>query len=177
MWDPGDLNSVVLAGSAVLLLAVAAVRYSTRAGLPSLLVYLAMGLALGEAGLGLRFEDADLTQMLGTLALAVILAEGGLTTRWDVVRPVAPLAGVLATVGVFASVAITTSLVWLLLGLHTTHIVTDVLDSGVLTALMFMGPVEERRFVDVSENAVYWYFVVLTWIPIYGVIYWAPRLL
>ena len=36
--------------------------------------------------------------------------------------------------------------------------------------------VEEHRFVDVEENAVYWYFVVLAWLPIYGVIYWAPRL-
>jgi heme/copper-type cytochrome/quinol oxidase subunit 3 len=68
------------------------------------------------------------------------------------------------------------SVVWLLLGLHTTHILTDVIDTSVLTVLMFVGPVEEKRFVDVSENAVYWYFVVLTWLPIYGVIYWAPRL-
>jgi len=69
------------------------------------------------------------------------------------------------------------SIVWLLLGLHTTHIVTDVLDTGVLTALMFTGPIEERRFVDVSENAVYWYFVVAAWLPIYGVLYWAPRVM
>ncbi len=69
------------------------------------------------------------------------------------------------------------SIVWLMLGLHTTHIVTDFLDSSVLTTLMFTGPVEEHRFVDVEENAVYWYFVVLAWLPIYGVIYWAPRLL
>ena len=68
------------------------------------------------------------------------------------------------------------SIVWLLLGLHTTHIVTDFLDTIVLTALMFVGPVEERRFVDVEENAAYWYFVVLAWLPIYGVIYWVPRL-
>ena len=69
------------------------------------------------------------------------------------------------------------SIVWLLLGLHTTHIVTDFLDTAVLTVLMFVGPIEEQRFVDVEENAVYWYFVVLAWLPIYGVIYWAPRLI
>ena len=68
------------------------------------------------------------------------------------------------------------SIVWLLLGLHTTHIITDFLDTIVLTALMFIGPVEERRFIDVEENAAYWYFVVLAWLPIYGVIYWVPRL-
>ena len=69
------------------------------------------------------------------------------------------------------------SITWALMILHTTHIVTDFLDSGVLTVLMFTGPIEEHRFVDVEENAVYWYFVVLAWLPIYGVIYWAPRLI
>jgi heme/copper-type cytochrome/quinol oxidase subunit 3 len=68
------------------------------------------------------------------------------------------------------------SLVWLLLGLHTTHIVTDFLDTAVLAVLMSVGPIEEKRFIDVEENAAYWYFVVLAWLPIYGVIYWAPRL-
>ncbi|MBS1818205.1 MAG: cytochrome c oxidase subunit 3 [Acidobacteria bacterium] len=68
------------------------------------------------------------------------------------------------------------SIVWMLLGLHTVHIVTDLVDTAVLTVLMFTGPIEEKRFVDVAENAMYWYFVVLTWLPIYGVIYWAPRL-
>ena len=69
------------------------------------------------------------------------------------------------------------SIVWLLLGLHTVHVATDVVDTGVLTALMLIGPVEERRFVDAEENSIYWYFVVLSWLPIYGVIYWAPRIL
>jgi heme/copper-type cytochrome/quinol oxidase subunit 3 len=69
------------------------------------------------------------------------------------------------------------SIVWLLLGLHTTHIATDFFDTLVLAVLMFTGPIEERRFVDVEENAVYWYFVVVAWLPIYGVIYWAPRLI
>jgi cytochrome c oxidase subunit I+III len=69
------------------------------------------------------------------------------------------------------------SIVWMLLGLHTTHIVTDCLDSLVLLALMIIGPVEEKRFVDVQQNSIYWYFVVAAWLPMYSVIYWAPRLL
>jgi len=68
------------------------------------------------------------------------------------------------------------SIVWMLLGLHTVHIATDVVDTAVLTALMFIGPIEEKRFVDVSENSLYWYFVVFSWPIIYGVLYWAPRL-
>jgi cytochrome c oxidase subunit I+III len=67
------------------------------------------------------------------------------------------------------------SIVWVLLGLHTVHLIADTLDSIVLTVLLFTGPMEGQRFVDVSENALYWYFVVLSWLPIYGVLYWAPR--
>ena len=67
------------------------------------------------------------------------------------------------------------SVTWFLLGLHTVHVVTDLLDSAVLDVMMFTGPVDEQRFVDVSENAFYYYFVILTWLPIYGVLYLAPR--
>ena len=69
------------------------------------------------------------------------------------------------------------SAVWLLLGLHTTHLITDFFDTVVLAVLMFTGPLEGRRFVDVSENAMYWNFVVLAWLPIYAVIYLASRFL
>jgi cytochrome c oxidase subunit 3 len=67
------------------------------------------------------------------------------------------------------------SIVWTLLGLHTFHLITDTWDTTVLDVLFFTGPLEGRRYVDVSENALYWYFVVLSWVPIYAVIYWAPR--
>jgi cytochrome c oxidase subunit III len=69
------------------------------------------------------------------------------------------------------------SIVWTLLGLHTAHMVTDWLDTVVLTVLFFTGPLEGKRFVDVSENSMYWYFVVWAWIPIYLVIYWGARAL
>jgi cytochrome c oxidase subunit III len=67
------------------------------------------------------------------------------------------------------------SIVWVLLSLHTIHVATDVVESGVLTALMFIGPVTERRFVDASENALYWYFIVVWWVPVYLTIYVASR--
>ena len=67
------------------------------------------------------------------------------------------------------------SIVWFIMGLHTAHLLTDVMDTSVLTALMFTAHVEDKRFVDVSENAMYWDFVVLAWIPIYLTVYFAPR--
>jgi cytochrome c oxidase subunit III len=68
------------------------------------------------------------------------------------------------------------SIQWMLLGLHTAHLLTDVGDSLVLTALMFTRHAKGKRFSDVSDNCFYWYFVVASWLPIYGLIYWAPRL-
>jgi cell volume regulation protein A len=91
----------------VLLVSVAATRMASRLGLPTLLVFLGLGLLMGEDVLGLTFDDARLTQDLGTAALAVILIEGGLTTRWNDIRPVLAPAGVLATLGVGVSTAIT----------------------------------------------------------------------
>jgi YVTN family beta-propeller protein len=61
------------------------------------------------------------------------------------------------------------SVVWTLLGFHTTHLVTDFLDTCVLTVLMFTGPIEGKRFGDVSENAFYWYFVVAVWVRPMGI--------
>jgi len=67
------------------------------------------------------------------------------------------------------------SVVWVLLGFHSFNLVTDVLDTFVLTAVTYSEPVEGKRFVDIAENCGYWYFVVLTWIPIYAVIYFGAR--
>jgi cytochrome c oxidase subunit III len=68
------------------------------------------------------------------------------------------------------------SVMWALLILHTTHILTDWVDSSVLAALV-RTPLafERRRMIDVSENALYWRFVWLTWLPIYLMLYWVPR--
>ncbi|RQW93801.1 cation:proton antiporter, partial [Micromonospora inaquosa] len=111
------LDIALLLGAAVLLVAVGAVRLSTRLGVPSLLVYLALGVAIGEGGLGIRFDDVELTRTLGFCALIVIIAEGGLTARWTTLRPVLGLASALSTVGVIVSIVVVGVAVHLLLGL------------------------------------------------------------
>ncbi|WP_424811367.1 cytochrome c oxidase subunit 3 [Roseococcus sp. YIM B11640] len=69
------------------------------------------------------------------------------------------------------------SAVWVLLGLHTTHILTDLIDTVVLCALMFTRhAANPRRFGDVQDNALYWNFVVLIWLPIWAILYGVPRL-
>jgi potassium/hydrogen antiporter len=111
-----DTVTVALAvGALVVLVAAVALRLADRLGLPSLLLYLAFGVAMGESGLGVDFENYELTQTLGYAALVVILAEGGLTTRWaDVRRAIGP--GIaLSTVGVAVSVGVTAAVGVLLL--------------------------------------------------------------
>jgi cytochrome c oxidase subunit III len=69
------------------------------------------------------------------------------------------------------------SIVWFNMGFHTTHVLTDIVDTIVLIVLMFVGPIEGRRFVDVSENSIYWNFVIVIWLVMYAVIYIAPRVM
>ncbi|MEU6005966.1 potassium/proton antiporter [Streptomyces sp. NPDC001698] len=112
------LNQLLLACSVVLLVAVAAVRISSRSGLPSLLVYLGIGVVMGSDGLGgIHFTNAELTQVIGYAALVVILAEGGLGTKWKEIKPVLPAATALAVVGVAVSVGVTAAAAHYLSGL------------------------------------------------------------
>ncbi|MGW3246487.1 potassium/proton antiporter [Streptomyces sp. NPDC001070] len=111
------LNELLLVCALVLLIAVVAVRLSSRSGLPSLLLYLGIGVAIGQDGLGVAFNNAELTQVLGYAALVVILAEGGLGTQWREIKPAAPAAAVLATFGVAVSVGITAAAGHYLVGL------------------------------------------------------------
>jgi potassium/hydrogen antiporter len=105
-FDADQLDRVLLMASVVTLIAILAVRVSSRAGLPSLLIYLLIGVLMGESVLGIRFDDAEIAHALGFAALVVILAEGGLTTSWSEIRPSARMGVSLATVGVTVSVAV-----------------------------------------------------------------------
>ncbi|HWJ11347.1 MAG TPA: potassium/proton antiporter [Nocardioides sp.] len=105
-FDVHQLDTFLLIGAAVTFLAVLAVRMSSGVGLPSLLVYLLMGVALGESGVGIAFDDAQLAHALGFGALAVILAEGGVTTNWRAARPAMRMGLSLATVGVMVSIGV-----------------------------------------------------------------------
>ncbi|HEX8780273.1 MAG TPA: potassium/proton antiporter [Nocardioides sp.] len=116
-FDVHELDTFLLVGALVTLAAILAVRMSARAGLPSLLIYLLMGVVLGEAGLGIQFEDYQLAHALGFGALVVILAEGGLTTDWPEVRRCVRMGMALATLGVVVSLGVMAAAAHYLLGL------------------------------------------------------------
>jgi potassium/hydrogen antiporter len=105
-FDAHQMDHVLLVGAAVTLVAILAVRLTVRAGFPSLLIYLFMGVLMGESGLGIGFEDANVAHALGFAALVLILAEGGLTTNWTEIRPSMPTGVALATIGVAVGVGV-----------------------------------------------------------------------
>lgn len=102
-----QLYVALLIGGLVLLASIIGTRVATRVGFPALLFFLLVGVVLGEDVLGLDFDNAELARNVGTAALAVILVEGGLTTRFSDIRKVLAPAGALATVGVVVSTVIT----------------------------------------------------------------------
>ena len=110
-----DLDLILLVGSVVVIVAILSARLGTRFGLPALLLFLGVGMLLGETRV--NFDNPELAHALGFGALVIILAEGGLTTKWSDIRPSIGLATVLATLGIGVSVALMTVFGHFVLGL------------------------------------------------------------
>ncbi|HVL83080.1 MAG TPA: potassium/proton antiporter [Pseudonocardia sp.] len=112
-----SVETVLGAAAVIVLIGVLAVRVSVRVGLPSLLLYLLIGVLLGESVPGLQFSDAPLTESIGWAAIVLILIEGGLTTRWDAVRPSLGVGIALSTLAVAVSIGVVGTSLHFLLGL------------------------------------------------------------
>jgi len=149
-FDVHQLDVFLLWGSAVTFLAILAVRVSSRTRLPSLLLYLLMGVALGESGPAhIGFENAELAHALGFAALVVILAEGGLTTSWEDLRPSIRLGTSLATLGVAVSVFVVAVGTHYLLGLPwktavLLGAVTSPTDAAAVFSVLRVVPLPKR---------------------------------
>lgn len=101
-----DFDAILLLGAVVLIAAIVSARIGARVGLPSLLLFLGLGMLMGDSGLGISFNDVTLARDLGFGALVLILAEGGLTTRWIDIRHSVGTASALSTVGIGVSVGL-----------------------------------------------------------------------
>jgi len=115
--DAERMGELLLIGASVTLVAILAVRLTLSAGFPSLVVYLFIGVGLGEAGLGVHFDNPDVASALGYAGLVMILSEGGLTTHWPEFRQAIRFGIALATVGVAVGVTVTSVCLHFLLGM------------------------------------------------------------
>lgn len=97
-----SIDSILLIGSTLILVSIALARLSDNLGVPTLLLFLGIGMLAGSEGPGgIFFDDAGLAQSVGIFALVIILFAGGLDTSWPRVKPVFWQATSLATLGVF----------------------------------------------------------------------------
>jgi cell volume regulation protein A len=97
----------MLVGALLLIVSIFASKAGARFGVPSLLLFLVVGMLFGSDGLGIPFSNANAAQAIGTLALCIILFSGGFETSFREIRPVLGPGIVLATVGVFMTALLT----------------------------------------------------------------------
>lgn len=142
---------------------------------------------LADAPPDLFWGTAQTLLLLASIAPAVVLSRGArrrdvaATRLWAVVVALLNALSLVARGFEFPhlnahwDVDAYGSIVWALMLLHTLHLITDFIDTALLTVFLFTHPVADERLSDVDDDCVYWLFVVATWLPIYLLVYWAPR--
>src|ERR1700674_818171 len=111
------VSIAILLGALLVLAGILSSLVAMRFGAPLLLVFLILGMLAGEAGPGgIRFDDVRTTYLVGSIALALILFDGGLRTRFATFRSVLAPSLVLATIGVLLTAALTAPVAHVILG-------------------------------------------------------------
>ncbi|MCL1478618.1 MAG: potassium/proton antiporter [Marinobacter sp.] len=110
---------LTLVGALMLVISIVLSPLSSRVGMPVLLIFLVVGMMMGEDGPGgIRFDDYQLAFLIANLALGVILLDGGMRTRAETFRVGLRPALVLATLGVFLTAAGAAVVAWWVFDLH-----------------------------------------------------------
>ena len=130
------LENALLVGSVLLFVSIIASKTGYRFGVPTLLLFLLVGMIFGSDGLGLQFHDAGEAQFIGMVALSVILFSGGMDTRYEDIRPVVGPGLMLSTLGVLFTALLTGGFIWWLAGLPWTNIHFGLASSLLLAATM-----------------------------------------
>ena len=127
---------ILLVGSIILILSVFAGKAGFRFGLPSLLLFLGVGMLFGSDGLGIQFNSPQIAQFIGTLALSIILFSGGMDTKLSEIRPIASQGVVLATLGVLMTTFITGGFIYLVCHFSSRFSSLSLPESLLLAAVM-----------------------------------------
>ena len=85
-----NAENILLIGSILLFVSIVVSKTGYRFGIPTLLVFLLVGMLFGSDGLGLQFHDAGEAQFIGMMALSIILFSGGMDTKYSDIKPVLP---------------------------------------------------------------------------------------
>ena len=129
-------EKVLLVSSMLLILSVFVGKAGYRFGLPSLLLFLGVGMLFGSDGLGIQFDNAKAAQFIGMLALSIILFSGGMDTKLKEIKPVASQGVVLATLGVLLTTFLTGGFIYLVCHYSAEYATLTLPESLLLAAVM-----------------------------------------
>lgn len=122
---------ILLGISLLFLLSIVAGKAGDRLGVPALLLFLLMGMLIGSDGLGIKFDNINMANSVGMIALIIILFSGGMDTKISEIKPVVAQGVVLSTIGVFLTAVSTGFIVWWVFGMTLPSA-----GMGLLTAML-----------------------------------------
>lgn len=131
-----QIEIALLILSVLFFLSILAGKVSSKYGVPALLLFLGVGMLFGSDGLGIQFENIQVANTIGTIALCIILFSGGLDTKTSEIRPIIAQGVILATIGVFLTAAITGVIIWWILGMTMASAGIGLLTSLLLASTM-----------------------------------------
>lgn len=131
-----QIEVALLILSILFFLSILAGKASSRYGVPALLLFLGVGMLFGSDGLGIQFENIQVANAIGTVALCIILFSGGLDTKISEIRPILPQGIILATSGVLLTALVTGVVIWWVLGMTMASAGISLLTSLLLASTM-----------------------------------------
>ena len=129
-------ENILLIGSVLIFSSILISKTGYRFGIPTLLLFLLVGMFFGSDGLGLQFNSAEDAQFIGMMALSIILFSGGMDTKYQDIKPVLTPGIVLSTAGVLLTTLLTGSFIFLLSEWNRTNIELTLMASLLLAATM-----------------------------------------
>lgn len=129
-------GNILLVGSILLFVSIAVSKTSARFGVPTLLLFLFVGMLFGSDGLGIQFSGMKDAQFVGMVALCIILFSGGMDTKFQEIKPVLAPGLVLSTIGVLLTAIFTGLFIWWLSGMEWSNIYFSFLPSLLLASTM-----------------------------------------
>ncbi|MDD2995501.1 MAG: potassium/proton antiporter [Paludibacter sp.] len=131
-----SIELFILIASILLFFSILVGKTGYRFGVPTLLLFLLIGIGAGSDGLGIEFSSPNIAQYIGVIALNIILFSGGLDTRFSEIRPVAVKGLVLATVGVLLTALFTGLFIYWLTNSVVHSVTFTLLESLLLAGIM-----------------------------------------
>lgn len=129
-------ENILLVGSVLIFTSILISKTGYRFGIPTLLLFLLVGMAFGSDGLGIQFNSASDAQFIGMMALSIILFSGGMDTRYSDIKPVLKQGILLSTVGVLVTTLLTGLFIYFLSNHTQANIELTLLVSLLLAATM-----------------------------------------